>query len=188
MPLINHYDFEIIEPGCAPGSGRYGLRIVVVEDISDIMPYINAIAENAWYDHENHTLILKETGQAFALRPHEVRVGRLAEPTAAAEMSGKIVQKLNAIWDDRAKVQPRFTTRKLPSVIDILKLLPRTNCRQCGYLTCLAFASALRSSESDIDACVPLEGAAQEEQRHKISKLCDPSRGEASPLSLLSPF
>lgn len=187
MPLISHYDFEIIEPGCAPGSGRYGLRIVVVEDISEIMAYINAIADNAWYDHENRTLILKESRQAYALRRHEVRVGRLAEPSMAAEMSSKIVQRLNAIWDDRANIQPRLTTRKLPSIIDILKLLPRTNCRQCGYLTCLAFAAALRSSEADVEACSPLQGTAHEEQRRRISELCDSSASQSSSLSLLSP-
>ena len=186
-PLINHYDIEIIEPGCSPGSGRYGLRIVVVQDISEVMPYINSMANNAWYDHENQTLILKEPGQAYALRPHEIRIARLAEPTQASEIGRAVVAKMNDIWAGRDNVQPRFDTRNLPSAIDILKLLPRTNCRQCGYTTCLAFAAALRSSDADVDDCVPIGDAKHEESRRKIRALCETSGEIAGNLSLSSP-
>jgi ArsR family metal-binding transcriptional regulator len=185
--LISHYDIEIVEPGCSPGSGRYGLRIVVAEDISEIMPYINAIAANAWYDHENRTLILKEPGQAYAMRPHEIRIARLDEPSSASGLSNAVVAKINAIWAERLKIAPRVDTRNLPSVIDILKLLPCTNCRQCGYATCLAFAAALRSLQAEVEACRPLGDPRYGPQRRKISELCDLSGEPSGNLSLLSP-
>jgi ArsR family metal-binding transcriptional regulator len=185
--LITHYETEIIEPGCSPGSGRYGLRIVVVEDISEVMPYINSAADNAWYDHENRTLILKEPGQAYALRPHEIRMARLAEPSRATEISREVVAKINALWADRHRIHPRFDTRKQPSVIDVLRLLPRTNCRECGHATCLAFAAALRSSEADVDDCLPIRDGKHDPQRQKLAELCD-LRGEPSGnLFLISP-
>ena len=171
--LIADYEIEIVEPGCSPGSGRYGLRIVTADDISEIMPYINAIAVNAWYDHENNTLVLKEPGQAFAMRPHEVRIARLGEAASAGEVSAAVVAKINAIWAEREKIVPRFETRDLPSVIDILKLLPRTNCRQCGYATCLAFAAALRSLQAEVEVCAPLRVPGREAEHRKISELCD---------------
>ncbi|OQB77724.1 MAG: Corrinoid/iron-sulfur protein large subunit [Deltaproteobacteria bacterium ADurb.Bin135] len=37
--------------------------------------------------------------------------------------------------------------------IQIFKLLPKTNCGECKYPTCLAFAMALASSKAEIDAC-----------------------------------
>ncbi len=185
--LIAHYDIEIVEPGCSPGSGRYGLRVVIVEDISEIMPYINAMAANAWYDHENRTLILKEPGQAFALRPHEIRIARLAEPASASDLGAAVVAKINAIWAQREKTVPRFDTRNLPSAMDILKLLPRTNCHQCGYATCLAFAASLRSLQAEVEACGPLSSPGHEAQRRKISELCDLAGESSGNLSLLSP-
>ena len=39
------------------------------------------------------------------------------------------------------------------SGLDIYKLLPKTNCKQCGYATCLAFAMALAKKAVDIDKC-----------------------------------
>ncbi|OPY79427.1 MAG: Corrinoid/iron-sulfur protein large subunit [Syntrophorhabdus sp. PtaU1.Bin058] len=37
--------------------------------------------------------------------------------------------------------------------IQILKLLPKTNCGECKFPTCLAFAMALASGKAELDAC-----------------------------------
>jgi len=39
------------------------------------------------------------------------------------------------------------------SGLDIYKLLPRTNCRECGFPTCLAFAMQLAKKAVSIDKC-----------------------------------
>jgi acetyl-CoA decarbonylase/synthase complex subunit gamma len=39
------------------------------------------------------------------------------------------------------------------SGLDIYKLLPKTNCRKCGFPTCLAFAMQLAKKAVDIDKC-----------------------------------
>ncbi len=37
--------------------------------------------------------------------------------------------------------------------LEIFKHLPKTNCKDCGYPTCLAFAMALASGKASLDAC-----------------------------------
>ena len=37
--------------------------------------------------------------------------------------------------------------------IQIFKLLPKTNCKDCGSPTCLAFAMALAAGKAELDAC-----------------------------------
>jgi acetyl-CoA decarbonylase/synthase complex subunit gamma len=37
--------------------------------------------------------------------------------------------------------------------IEIFKLLAKTNCKECGFPTCLAFAMALASGKAELDAC-----------------------------------
>ena len=39
------------------------------------------------------------------------------------------------------------------SGMDIFKLLPKTNCQECGVPTCLAFAMKLAASQAELDAC-----------------------------------
>ena len=36
--------------------------------------------------------------------------------------------------------------------IEIFKMLPKTNCKECGYPTCLAFAMALASGKAELIA------------------------------------
>ena len=37
--------------------------------------------------------------------------------------------------------------------IQIFKLLPKTNCKECGVPTCLAFAMNLASGKAELDSC-----------------------------------
>ncbi len=46
--------------------------------------------------------------------------------------------------------------------IEIFKMLPKTNCKECGYPTCLAFAMALASGKAELDACPYVSDEAKE--------------------------
>lgn len=37
--------------------------------------------------------------------------------------------------------------------IEIFKLLPKTNCKKCGFPTCLAFAMKVAQGQADIEKC-----------------------------------
>ena len=161
--LINHYEIKLVEAACAPGSGRYGVLVAPDEDISPVLPYLNRVMNNASYDHENQVLILREPDQAYAFRPGEIRIARAENWQQAQELAGEIIDKLNRLWQERESLNPRFTERNPPTVIDIFKLLPRNNCRDCGYPTCLAFAADLRAGTAQLEQCPPLSAENKEE-------------------------
>ena len=46
--------------------------------------------------------------------------------------------------------------------IEIFKMLPKTNCKECGLPTCLAFAMALASGKAELDACPYVSDEAKE--------------------------
>jgi acetyl-CoA decarbonylase/synthase complex subunit gamma len=50
----------------------------------------------------------------------------------------------------------------MPSGIEILKMLPKTNCGDCGQPTCLAFAMNLAAGKAEIDACPHISDEAKE--------------------------
>jgi acetyl-CoA decarbonylase/synthase, CODH/ACS complex subunit gamma len=47
------------------------------------------------------------------------------------------------------------------SGLDIYKHLPKTNCRECGFPTCLAFAMALAKRQATLDKCPYITAAAK---------------------------
>ena len=46
--------------------------------------------------------------------------------------------------------------------LDIFKLLPKTNCKECGHPTCLAFAMALAAAKISLDSCPHISEAAKD--------------------------
>ena len=48
------------------------------------------------------------------------------------------------------------------SGIDILKMLPKTNCQACGFPTCLAFAMKLAAGQAELDSCPYVSDEARE--------------------------
>ena len=47
--------------------------------------------------------------------------------------------------------------------IQIFKLLPKTNCKECGYPTCLAFAMALAAGKAELEKCPTISDEARAE-------------------------
>jgi acetyl-CoA decarbonylase/synthase complex subunit gamma len=54
--------------------------------------------------------------------------------------------------------------------IEIFKMLPKTNCKECGFPTCLAFAMALASGKAELDACPYVS----EEVKEKLAEASAP--------------
>jgi len=60
------------------------------------------------------------------------------------------------------------------SPIDVYKLLPRTNCGECGVPNCMAFATKVVNGEALIDECPPLLTTQYTEAHHKLDDLLAP--------------
>lgn len=58
----------------------------------------------------------------------------------------------------------------LNSPIEILKRLDKSNCRECGYATCLAFASAVFKGQKSLSECPHLEKDVVEEFENESQK------------------
>jgi acetyl-CoA decarbonylase/synthase, CODH/ACS complex subunit gamma len=50
----------------------------------------------------------------------------------------------------------------MPSGIEILKMLPKTNCGECGLPTCLAFAMNLAAGKAELDSCPHISDEARD--------------------------
>ena len=157
--LIKEYSFKVAESGCSPGSGRYGLQVHIPQDIGPVFPFLNALLDNARYDHQNSILIWREKDQAFALRAHEINIantGGIQDPEQARMLVREIVERLNKVWEDREGIKPCVEEKSRPTTIEIFKLLPKTNCKQCGYPTCLVFAAELCEGKVELSSCTAL--------------------------------
>jgi 4Fe-4S ferredoxin len=58
--------------------------------------------------------------------------------------------------------------------MEVYQLLPKTNCKKCGYPTCIAFAVALLNREKKIEDCPPLFEPKYAEKLKKLRELLAP--------------
>jgi acetyl-CoA decarbonylase/synthase complex subunit gamma len=60
------------------------------------------------------------------------------------------------------------------SPIDVYKLLPRTNCKECGEDNCMAFAAKVVNREVSIDKCPPLLKKENEKAYRQLQEMLKP--------------
>jgi ArsR family metal-binding transcriptional regulator len=169
--LITDYRFEMMEDHHSPGSGRYGVRVILPTDIRASFPYLNTVLGDTLYDHENSILIGVNNHRRYAFRPHEIQVGMVTDPSEASSIAGEMVGLVNRVWSEHERITPSFRERELPTVYDIYKLLPGTNCKECGYSTCLACAADIRNRVISLERCPLLSKSKYTRNREQIRTL-----------------
>jgi ArsR family metal-binding transcriptional regulator len=66
-------------------------------------------------------------------------------------------QVINDTWERRKDIEPRFDVAPKPRILDILRLLPKSNCRQCGLPTCMVFAAHVSEGIKSPTDCPPIK-------------------------------
>ncbi|MHB8895885.1 MAG: (Fe-S)-binding protein [Candidatus Geothermincolia bacterium] len=154
--LVDDYEVEVTTPECDLESPIYMGRVSLGSDISEALPYLNASVEKGEYVPGVPALVFREGGRKYAVRPREILISNISDRHEALGLARVIVDKINKIWEDRANIVPSTESWEKPKVLDLLKLLPGTNCRKCSVPTCMAFAAKLSEGKASLDDCPPL--------------------------------
>lgn len=154
--LIESYDLDVFTPPCDPGAERYAARARLKVDISDVLPYLNATLRGAVYLPEAKALTWKKAGHNIAFHDYEIATSNVEDRDAAVKELEGLIALVNRSWENRAQIAPNYETRRRPTPMAIYKLLPQTNCKQCGEPTCYTFALRLAASQKNFTDCPPL--------------------------------
>ncbi len=169
--LIEDYDLEIFTPPCDPGAERYAARARLTVDISAVQPYLNATLRGAIYYSAANALTWKNAGHSLAFHAYEVAVSNIEDRSSAETELKGAVTLVNRTWERRAEITPSTATRQRPTAMGVYKLLPRTNCKQCGESTCFIFAGKLVVFHKKLADCPPLAEAQYAEQRATLETM-----------------
>ncbi len=154
--LIEHYDLQVLTPPCEPGAERLTAKARLITDIREALPYLNATLRGAVYLPHAPALTWKKAGHNVAFHPYEIAVSNAADREAAQKELDGLVALVNRTWERRAEITPSYETRRRPAPMEVFKLLPQTNCKQCGQPTCFTFALKLVASQQRLQDCPPL--------------------------------
>jgi ArsR family metal-binding transcriptional regulator len=125
-------------------------------DISAVLPYLNAALRGAVYHPAANALTWKKGGHNIAFHAFEIAISNVEDRDGAEKELKGLIELVNRTWERRAEITPDTTTHQRPTPMAIYKLLPNTNCKQCGEPTCYSFALKLAVSQKKIANCPPL--------------------------------
>jgi ArsR family metal-binding transcriptional regulator len=169
MLLEQIKNYEIFRPKCDYTKEILHGLASFDTDISPVFPYLNAELGGWDYDQRNQVLMLKlSAGKGFTLQRHEIAVKGARDIDEANAMLTWIKKQINDIYARREEITPRYTGQAGLRVMDILRLLPMTNCKACSYATCMAYAAALREGEISLNDCPALWEEKCREKREKL--------------------
>jgi ArsR family metal-binding transcriptional regulator len=164
--LLRGYRKEIFRPECNPQFQSLHCIAHLDEDITEVLPYLNTVLGGHQYFREPPALTFKHHGKLITLHPREIAVNALRDEAEADKILEWLKGEINETWEKRSEIRPSFETPARPKILEILKLLPRTNCRDCGQPTCMVFAAQVAEGGRGADDCPRLAL----ENRQRLSK------------------
>jgi ArsR family metal-binding transcriptional regulator len=150
---VNNYELEVFTPPCEPGAERYSAVAHLSSSIAEVLPYLNATLSGANYMPSANALTWKRADHLVAFHANRVAVSNVIDREEAINELDRMVGLVNRTWDRRAEITPDHQAQKRPPPMAIYQLLPRTNCRECGEATCMAFAFGLSQGNHTMVEC-----------------------------------
>jgi len=166
--LIEQYHVDVFTPPCEPGAERFSAIARLSVDISEVLPYLNAILRGAVYHRSANALTWKKGGHNIAFHAFEVATSNVEDREVAERELKGLIDLVNRTWERRGEITPDYETHQRPTPMAIYKLLPQTNCKQCGEPTCYTFAIKLAAAQVRLADCPWL---AEPQYAHNLAEL-----------------
>jgi len=125
-------------------------------DISEILPYLNAVIKGASYNKNLPVLTYTKGRRMINLYNIKVAIAKADDIIDAWNILNEIKELVNKTYRDKAKIKPNYEEKVKITALQIYGWLPKTNCKACGEATCLAFAVKILQGEQKLKHCQPL--------------------------------
>ncbi len=171
--LLRDYKFKLVFPECNPSATTVNALADLSDDISEVLPYLNATIKGCLYNPDAGTLRFVKDGRVITLYPMLAAVSGLRDEVQAREVLDSLKELINSTYEKRDQIKPSHKKGDELKVMDIYKLLPGTNCKDCGEPTCFAFANKIVRQEADVKKCAPLYTEEHSAKREKLVALLE---------------
>jgi ArsR family metal-binding transcriptional regulator len=162
MALLQSYRKEMFRPECNPSFQSLHCHAHLEQDVGPALPYLNAVLGGFEYFSDPPSLTLRVQGKIIGVHPRLIAINALKDEDEADKILAWLMREINQAWQDRQNIEPCYQGQPRPQLLEILKLLPRGNCKKCGQPTCMVFAAQAMEGGKGAGDCPEL-GQAQAE-------------------------
>ncbi len=166
--LLEDFTIAVAPPECLPTAVLVTATIDFDDDLTELMPYLNAELGPCVYDPDVPFLRFRKNDKVIGVYPKKIFATGFRDEIEAREVFEAIRVTINSIAERKAEIEPSYRSLSELRPLDIFKLLPRDNCGQCVQGTCMAFAAAVANGEADADDCPALTEEKWAENRSQL--------------------
>jgi ArsR family metal-binding transcriptional regulator len=168
--LLKGYRKEIFRPECNPSFQSLHCIAHLDEDIEAVLPYLNTRLGGDEYYQDPPAVTFRPQGKLITVHPKKIAVNALRDEEEADKILEWLKREINEAWEKRGETTPSCESAPKPKLFDILKMLPRTNCGQCGEPTCMVFAVRVTEGVKGAEDCPPLGPQQEADLRDYLSR------------------
>ena len=154
--LISGYQIKIFRPDCNPNFQSIHCIAHLDKDIRKVLPYLNNVLGGSTYTEDPPSVTFKIHGKLITVHSQHIAINALRDGEEADKILKWLMQEINDAWKNRAEIKPSFQGISKPRLLEILKLLPRNNCRLCGQATCMVFSLLVADGAKGPEECPAL--------------------------------
>ncbi len=165
--ILTSWTVEFSRPSCRPEAQTLHCIARLNEDIGPCLPYLNALIGADVFMDDPPSMTLKVHGKLITLHGDRIAINAVRDPGEAEKILAWLKEEINRAWAMRKRIEPSYESVPRPGVMDILRLLPKTNCKKCGLPSCMVFAAQAAEGGRSEDQCPELG----DEEREKLAFL-----------------
>jgi ArsR family metal-binding transcriptional regulator len=165
--LLNSYKITRILP-CIADPEKIRVIAELSDEIHEAFPYLNAVIKGCIFNHPALTLTIRNEEKLITLHTKHVTLTLIEDEKEAQEILDWLKDTINETFQKRDQIEPDYSEGGQLKPSDIQKLLPGTNCKECGFRSCLAFAFKLVDQKIEIEKCLPLFSSDLFREKRKV--------------------
>ena len=151
-------------------------KIVVVgkpsRSLAEALPYLATLPGVIAFNPQLPALTFRRQPGLLTLYAGRVTFTQVRDVDEGLQLLEALVEAINVTWIHRDELVAVRERRRPARPLDVYALLPKSNCKQCGEATCMAFAFALLQQRRRLKECLPLrKQPALTEQREALAAL-----------------
>lgn len=168
--LLTAFTMEFSNVACRPEAQTLHCIARLAQDVGPALPYLNAVLGAYTYIREPPSATFRSQGKLITVHADRIAINAIKDPAEAETILGWLQREINAAWERRAEIEPSFVAAPQPQVMEILRLLPKSNCGQCGQPTCIVFAAMAVEGGKGAEHCPSLSSESREQLAGYLSR------------------
>ena len=168
--LLTGYRKEIFRPKCNPSFQSVHCFAHLDDDIREVLPYLNTVLGGTGYTDDPPSVTFQLHGRLITVHRDKIAINALRGEEEADKVLEWLKIQINEAWGRRDQIEPTHGVAPKPRILEILKLLPKTNCRECGQPTCTVFSLLVAQGAKIPNDCHHLDSTRKEKLETYMSR------------------